>query len=135
MSTSIPPGYRRLLATYPRAWRRAHEAVVLGTLLDSDAASGRARPEPRDRIGLLVGGLLVRLPHRMHVVRAAGLPIAATDFRLFDQSNGFDPQREQSESELVKQNEVHDRSIDLEHGDTVVRGVGLGGGFLGGSGF
>jgi hypothetical protein len=104
MPTPVPPAYRRLLLTYPRAGRRAHEAVVLGTLLESDSAAGRLRPTRRDRMGFLLGGLLVRLPHRVGLVRVAPLLIADAGFHLFDQSNGADPERVLSEAEQTEQN-------------------------------
>src|SRR3954468_23364927 len=58
MNTQIPARYRRLLLTYSRAWRREHETVVLGTLLEADEAAGRSGPSRRDRMGFLLGGML-----------------------------------------------------------------------------
>src|SRR3954470_2936283 len=114
MNTPIPARYHRLLLTYPRAWRREHETVVLGTLLEADEAAGRSRPSRRDRAGFLLGGMLVRLPHRVKPSRAARLLIADTGWHPFDQSNGFDPQREPTEGEQVRLNAVRDRNADLE---------------------
>src|SRR4051812_45899891 len=119
MNTEIPPRYRRLLITYPRVWRREHESVVLGTLLDADEAAGRTRPGRRDRIGFLLGGMLVRLPHRVRPSRAVPLLVADAGWHPFDQGNGFDPQREPTESEQVTQN-AHDRNTGLDSGETVV---------------
>ena len=108
MNPQMPPRYRRLLITYPRAWRREHESVVLGTLLEADEAAGRTEPSRRDRAGFLLGGILVRLPHRIRPSRAAPLLIADSGWRPFDQSNGFDPQREPTEGELEHWNAAHD---------------------------
>src|SRR3954451_5256954 len=104
MTSPIPPRYGRLLASYPRAWRRQHETVVLGTLLEADEAAGRSRPSRRDRMGFLIGGMLARLPPRVKPPRAARLLIADAGWHSFDQSNGFDPQREPTEAEQVTQN-------------------------------
>lgn len=106
MTTTIPPRYRRLLATYPRAWRREHEAVVLSTLLEADEAAGRDRPTRRDRFALLTGGLGVRLGRRH-----APIPILAgsnlsllSDFHLFDQGNGAIVERQPTEQEQIQAN-------------------------------
>jgi hypothetical protein len=129
MSTQIPPHYRRLLLTYPRAWRRAHEAVVLGTLLEADSAAGRLRPTRRDRMGLLLGGLLVRLPHRAAVVHAAPLPVAVAGFHLFDQGNGAAPEREPTESELERWNAAHAPRRDGGETPVALPGAIFGNGF------
>src|SRR4051794_11773857 len=109
MNAPIPPRYHRLLLTYPRAWRREHETVVLGTLLEADEAVGRGRPSRRDRVGFLIGGMLARLPHHVRPSRAARLLIADAGWRPFDQSNGSDPEREPTESELEHWNAAHER--------------------------
>jgi hypothetical protein len=49
--------YRSLLRWYPRAWREANEAVMLGTLLDAAHAAGLTHPSRGDRRGLQLAGL------------------------------------------------------------------------------
>jgi len=106
MTSPIPPRYRRLLATYPRAWRREHEAVVLGTLLQADEAAGRDHPTRRDRLALLTNGIGVRLGRRH---RRTPLPSGAVlhlpaDFHLFDQANDAALERELTAAEQITQN-------------------------------
>jgi hypothetical protein len=56
--------YRRLLRAYPLWYRRERDVEMLTTLLDA-AAPGQRRPNRRDAIDLIVGGLRCRLrpPH------------------------------------------------------------------------
>jgi hypothetical protein len=49
--------YRRLLRWYPEDWRREHEEVVLGMLLDDADAAGRDGPATGEAIGLVIGGI------------------------------------------------------------------------------
>ena len=135
MTSPIPPRYRRLLATYPRAWRREHEAVVLGTLLEADEAAGRSHPTRRDRFALLTDGIGVRLGRRH---RRTPLPSGAvlhlpTDFHMFNQANGAPLERELSEAEQITQN-THGGSATSEAGNVSPRitGVSLGVGGPGG---
>jgi hypothetical protein len=58
--TSLEIGYRRLLACYPRGYRREYEEELLGVLLAA-ADPGRRRPGARDIIDLLGGALRVHL--------------------------------------------------------------------------
>jgi hypothetical protein len=128
MDTDIPRRYHRLLITYPRRWRREHETVVLGTLLEADEAAGRSRPHRRHRVGFLVGGMLIRLPHRVRPSRAAHLLIADAGWHAFDQSNGFDQQREPTEGELEHWNAAHEPSLGDSRVATLSSvGMGIGG--------
>jgi hypothetical protein len=52
--------YRRLLAWYPAAFRREHEAEMLTVLMDG-ARDGRNRVELTDAVDLIRGGLTLRL--------------------------------------------------------------------------
>lgn len=54
---SLETQYRALLRWYPRAWRAANEEVVLGTLLDTAEARGRARPTRSEAWSLRMNGL------------------------------------------------------------------------------
>ncbi|GAA4631289.1 hypothetical protein GCM10023196_060130 [Actinoallomurus vinaceus] len=54
--------YRRLLRTYPPAYRAAHGEEFVGTLLEVSA--GRGRPSVRESAGLVRGGLAARLRER-----------------------------------------------------------------------
>ncbi|MBG6069048.1 hypothetical protein [Micromonospora ureilytica] len=65
--------YRRLMACYPRAYRRQYEDEMVGVLLD-DAAPGQRRPAARDVLALLGGAL------RAHV-RQAGARFSADPWR------------------------------------------------------
>jgi hypothetical protein len=108
MTTPIPARYRRLLATYPHAWRRQHETVVLSTLLEADEAAGRDRPTQRDRFALLAGGLSVRLGRRhapLPILSGSNLGLL-TDFHLFDQGNGAIVERQPTEQEQIQANEA-----------------------------
>src|SRR4051812_16895091 len=128
MNTQIPARYHRLLLTYPRAWRREHETVVLGTLLEADEAAGRSRPSRRDRMGFLIGGMLVRLPPRVRPSPAAPPPLPDAGWPPFDQSNGFDPQREPTESELEHWNAAHEAGVgDARVAAIAPSGIGVGG--------
>ncbi|HEX3786393.1 MAG TPA: hypothetical protein VHW44_00910 [Pseudonocardiaceae bacterium] len=56
--------YRRWLWCYPGWFRREHEAEFLGVLLVG-AREGQRRPEPRECLDLLVGGLSMVLRSRV----------------------------------------------------------------------
>src|SRR3954452_9376103 len=128
MNRPMPPADGRLLVTYPPAWRREHETVVLGTLLEADEAAGRSAPSRRDRMGFLLGGMLVRLPHRVRPSRAAHLLIADAGWHSFDQSNGFDPQRDPTEGELEHWNAAHEAGVgDARVAAIAPSGIGVGG--------
>ncbi|MFF0305916.1 hypothetical protein ACFYSC_00745 [Streptosporangium sp. NPDC004379] len=60
--TRLERGYRRLLLAYPAGYRRAHGDELVDVLLDT-AEPGRRRPEPREALGLLMGGLRTRVEH------------------------------------------------------------------------
>jgi hypothetical protein len=53
-------GYRRLLACYPRAYRRENEEEILGVLL-ACAGNGQQRPRLAETADLLKGALWMRL--------------------------------------------------------------------------
>jgi hypothetical protein len=67
--TALERGYRRILACYPRSFRRENEDEVLGVLL-ATAAEGQAR------VGLAEGWDLVRGAMRMRLWPAAPRPRA-----------------------------------------------------------
>lgn len=56
--------YRRAILAYPRAWRREHGEVMLGTLLDAAEAAGRVVPTLRELASLVAHGLGERLNRR-----------------------------------------------------------------------
>jgi len=62
-STDLERRYRRLLAFYPRAFRREHEQEILSVLMDS-AAPGQRRPGVAESADLLANatGMRVRQP-------------------------------------------------------------------------
>jgi hypothetical protein len=73
-SASLERGYRRLLAFYPRAFRRENEEEILAVLL-ATAHQDQRRPGVAISADLIRSGLLMRLrptvPHSARTVRAA----------------------------------------------------------------
>jgi hypothetical protein len=73
-SASLERGYRRLLAFYPRAFRRDNEEEILAVLL-ATAGEGQQRPGLAISADLIRSGVLMRLrptvPRSAHTVRAA----------------------------------------------------------------
>jgi hypothetical protein len=73
-SSGLERGYRRLLACYPRAFRRENEDEILAVLLATADADQR-RPGLAISADLIRSGLLMRLrptvPHSARTVRAA----------------------------------------------------------------
>jgi hypothetical protein len=73
-SPSLERGYRRLLACYPRAFRRENEDEILAVLL-ATASEDQRRPGLAISADLVRSGLLMRLrptvPHSARTVRAA----------------------------------------------------------------
>ena len=59
-SAGLEHGYRRLLAWYPRAFRRDHADEILGVLMAS-AGEGQRRPRLAEAADLLWSGLKMRL--------------------------------------------------------------------------
>jgi hypothetical protein len=77
MTSLLARRYRRLLFTYPRAYRRLRGEELLGALLDA-APSGRTRPTAREAVNLIGHGLRARLgrPASRTVVAWAVLTVA-----------------------------------------------------------
>jgi hypothetical protein len=79
-STALERGYRRLLAWYPREYRREHEQEILGVLMDT-ARDGQLRPSLAESTSLIRSGLWMRLrpsaPRSARTVRAAVQPMYA----------------------------------------------------------
>ena len=73
-SASLERGYRRLLAFYPRAYRRENEEEILSVLM-ATADDGQQRPGLAISADLIRSGVLMRLrptvPHSARTVRAA----------------------------------------------------------------
>lgn len=59
-SAGLEQGYRRLLACYPRAFRRENEQEILAVLMDS-ARDGQRRPGLAESADLIRGALRMRL--------------------------------------------------------------------------
>jgi hypothetical protein len=59
-SVALQRSYRRLLAAYPRSYRRAREIEMLTTLMDA-APPDRERPTVRESLDLIGGGVRYRL--------------------------------------------------------------------------
>ena len=55
-SAGLEQGYRRLLAWYPRAFRRDHADEILGVLM-AGAGEAQRRPRPAEAADLLWSGL------------------------------------------------------------------------------
>jgi hypothetical protein len=62
-SASLERGYRRLLACYPRAFRRENEEEILAVLM-ACAQDGQARPSLEAAVDLLKGAMRLRLRPR-----------------------------------------------------------------------
>ena len=60
MTAPLARRYRRLLFAYPRGYRRARGAELVGALLDA-APPGRSRPTVREAVDLVRHGLRARL--------------------------------------------------------------------------
>ena len=80
MPSALERRYRHLLSAYPDAYRETHGEEILTTLMDG-AAPGQVRPDAREAIGLVVGGLRTRARLAAEEGRAAlwadGLRLAA----------------------------------------------------------
>lgn len=63
-AADLERGYRRWLRWYPRAFRRDHEAEMLGVLL-AGARQGQRRPAPMECLDLLRSALWMRLRPRV----------------------------------------------------------------------
>jgi hypothetical protein len=59
-STRLEHSYRRLLAFYPKAFRREHEQELLSVLM-AGAAEGRRRARPAEAFDLLRNAIFMRL--------------------------------------------------------------------------
>ena len=59
-STQLERGYQRLLAIYPKAFRREHEQEMLSVLM-AGAAAGQRRPSLDEAIDLVHNAILMRL--------------------------------------------------------------------------
>ena len=59
-STQLERRYQRLLAFYPKAFRREHEQEMLAVLI-AGAAEGQRRPSPEEAIYLVSNAILMRL--------------------------------------------------------------------------
>jgi hypothetical protein len=63
-TADLERGYRRWLRWYPKSFRRAHEAEILGVLLDG-ARQGQRQPAPAECLDLLCSALWIRLRPRV----------------------------------------------------------------------
>ena len=61
-SAHLERRYRRLLAFYPKAFRREHEQELVSVLM-AGAAEGQRRPRLAESVDLLRNGVLVRVRH------------------------------------------------------------------------
>jgi hypothetical protein len=59
-STDLERHYRRLLALYPRAFRREHEDEMISVLI-AGAADDQRRPRPAEAANLVGNAILMRL--------------------------------------------------------------------------
>lgn len=109
---NIPRSYRRLLITYPRAWRKAYGDIALTALLDVHAATGQVRPSSADRMRFYAAGISKRTARqRRHI-----LPPLIVPGHRFDQTNGMIVEREQTAAELE-----HTRWHDQESAPATLR--------------
>lgn len=61
-STHLERRYRRLLALYPKAFRREHQQEILSVLI-AGAADGQRRPRLAEAANLLTNAIVMRLRH------------------------------------------------------------------------
>ena len=61
-SAHLERRYRRLLAFYPKAFRREHEQELVSVLM-AGAADGQRRPRLAESVDLLRNGVLMRVRH------------------------------------------------------------------------
>jgi hypothetical protein len=61
-STRLERGYRRLLAFYPKAFRREHDQEIVSVLM-AGAAEGQRRPRLAESVDLLRNGVFMRVRH------------------------------------------------------------------------
>lgn len=76
MTAPLEVRYRRLLAVYPAAHRRAYEEEMVGVLM-AGAEPGQRRPDLREAADLLWSGLVARLSRGAQELRTAGWRDAA----------------------------------------------------------
>jgi len=88
---ALERGYRRLLAWYPRAFRREHEEEMLAVLL-AGARPGQRRPRLAEAVNLILSGLGVRLRRRWVIAGALTCAVAAgaLGYTLLLAPNGYD---------------------------------------------
>jgi hypothetical protein len=73
---ALERGYRRLLAWYPRAFRRERADEMLAVLM-AGAPDGRRRPGAAETLNLVLNGLRLRLPSPGHLAVLFGSPLLA----------------------------------------------------------
>jgi hypothetical protein len=73
-SVDLELGYRRWLRCYPKAFRREHEAEILGVLM-ADAGAGQRRPAARDCADLAINALWIRVRPRVPRSDRAGFAV------------------------------------------------------------
>jgi len=69
--------FRRLLAWYPRSWRRDHGDVLVAMMLDDAERTGRSGPSGAERRAAIIHGLGARLGATAAII-AASLAVLAT---------------------------------------------------------
>ena len=72
---ALERGYRRLLAWYPRGFRREHEEELLAVLL-AGARPGQRRPGLAEAVNLILSGLGARLRRRWVIAGALTCAVA-----------------------------------------------------------
>jgi len=72
---ALERSYRRLLAWYPRGFRREYEQEVLAVLL-AEARPGQRRPVLAEAVNLIISGLGLRLRRRRVIVGALTCVVA-----------------------------------------------------------
>lgn len=71
MTAPDPRRFRRLLAWYPRSWRRAHGDMLLALMLDDAEREGRSAPRPAETRAAVVHGLAACLGRTAAIVVAS----------------------------------------------------------------
>jgi hypothetical protein len=86
---ALERGYRRLLAWYPRTFRRVHEEEILAVLL-AGARPGQRRPGLAEAVNLITCGLGMRLRRGGHLRERFCQGLCADQERLFAQAGSRD---------------------------------------------
>ncbi len=77
-SAHLERRYRRLLAFYPKAFRREHQEEIISVLM-AGAAKSQRRPRLAESVDLLRNGVFMRVRHtRLPTAGSTGTPVSCS---------------------------------------------------------